>query len=92
MPALAAGVGAGAGASAGAGNVLLDASVSIGVGVGGGRAGFDAALDELRTLSTNADGFLLDLERRERARSGIESLKWMEPSAVAELMRHEQCR
>ena len=39
------------------------------------RAGFDAALDELRTLSTNADGFLLDLERRERARSGIESLK-----------------
>ena len=39
------------------------------------RAGHDAALDELRNLSENADGFLLDLETRERARSGIDSLK-----------------
>ncbi len=39
------------------------------------RPGFDAVLDELRNLSTNADGFLLDLESRERARSGIDSLK-----------------
>jgi len=39
------------------------------------RPGFDATLDELRNLSTNADGFLLDLEARERARSGIDSLK-----------------
>lgn len=39
------------------------------------RPGFDATLDELRHLSTNADGFLLDLEQRERARSGIDSLK-----------------
>jgi len=39
------------------------------------RAGFDAALDELRGLSTNADSYLLDLETRERARSGIETLK-----------------
>ncbi|MFT4047529.1 MAG: DNA mismatch repair protein MutS, partial [Solimonas sp.] len=39
------------------------------------RAGFDAALDELRNLSQNADGFLVDLEARERARTGIETLK-----------------
>lgn len=39
------------------------------------REGHDATLDELRRLSTNADGFLLELETRERARSGIESLK-----------------
>jgi DNA mismatch repair protein MutS len=39
------------------------------------RSGYDASLDELRALSTNADGYLLDLEARERARSGIDSLK-----------------
>ena len=39
------------------------------------RDGFDATLDELRRLSTNADGFLLELEARERARTGIETLK-----------------
>ena len=37
--------------------------------------GYDDELDELRRLSQNADGFLLDLERRERARSGIDTLK-----------------
>ncbi len=37
--------------------------------------GFDAELDELRTLSENADGFLQDLEQRERQRSGISTLK-----------------
>ena len=37
--------------------------------------GFDAELDELRTLSTNADQFLVDLEARERAASGIATLK-----------------
>ncbi|ALN92174.1 DNA mismatch repair protein MutS [Lysobacter gummosus] len=37
--------------------------------------GFDAELDELRTLSTNADQFLVDLEARERASSGIPTLK-----------------
>ncbi len=37
--------------------------------------GFDAELDELRTLSENADGFLQDLEQRERQRSGIPTLK-----------------
>ncbi|WP_028007102.1 DNA mismatch repair protein MutS [Solimonas flava] len=39
------------------------------------RAGFDAALDALRNLSQNADGFLVDLETRERARTGIDTLK-----------------
>ncbi|NKF23387.1 DNA mismatch repair protein MutS [Solimonas marina] len=39
------------------------------------RAGFDVTLDELRNLSQNADGFLVDLETRERARTGIETLK-----------------
>jgi len=38
-------------------------------------AGYDQELDELRDLATNADRFLLDLEGRERARSGIDNLK-----------------
>ena len=37
--------------------------------------GFDAELDELRAIQTNCDGFLLDLEGRERARSGIANLR-----------------
>jgi DNA mismatch repair protein MutS len=37
--------------------------------------GHDAELDELRRLSTNADQFLVELETRERAASGIASLK-----------------
>ena len=37
--------------------------------------GYDAALDELRQISTHTDEFLLELERRERERSGISSLK-----------------
>ncbi|APO99394.1 DNA mismatch repair protein MutS [Xanthomonas perforans] len=37
--------------------------------------GYDAELDELRRLSTNADQFLIDLEQRERASSGIATLK-----------------
>ncbi len=32
--------------------------------------GFDAELDELRALSENAGQFLVDLEARERARTG----------------------
>ncbi len=39
------------------------------------RAGFDAQLDELRNLSGNADGFLADLEKRERERTGVDTLK-----------------
>ncbi|MBS0570251.1 MAG: DNA mismatch repair protein MutS [Proteobacteria bacterium] len=39
------------------------------------RPGFDAELDELRALSTNADRFLIDLEAREKAATGIPTLK-----------------
>jgi len=39
------------------------------------RAGFDAELDELRKLSTNADQFLIDLEQREKEATGIATLK-----------------
>src|SRR5690242_19611286 len=38
-------------------------------------AGYDAELDELRRISSHTDEFLLELERRERERSGISSLK-----------------
>jgi DNA mismatch repair protein MutS len=37
--------------------------------------GFDAELDELRAIQTNCDGFLLDLETRERERTGITNLR-----------------
>ncbi|NCT83977.1 MAG: DNA mismatch repair protein MutS [Comamonadaceae bacterium] len=37
--------------------------------------GFDADLDELRGIQQNCDGFLLDLETRERARTGIANLR-----------------
>ncbi|MCB8748437.1 DNA mismatch repair protein MutS [Rhodoferax sp. U2-2l] len=38
-------------------------------------SGFDAELDELRAIQTNCDGFLLDLETRERERTGISNLR-----------------
>ena len=38
-------------------------------------AGFDAELDELRRLSTDADQFLNELETAERERTGLSSLK-----------------
>ena len=38
-------------------------------------SGFDAELDELRAIQTNCDSFLLDLETREKARTGIANLK-----------------
>ncbi len=37
--------------------------------------GFDTELDELRGLSENAEQYLLDLEARERARTGLNTLK-----------------
>ncbi len=37
--------------------------------------GYDGELDELRRLSSHADQFLVDLEARERAASGIATLK-----------------
>ncbi len=39
------------------------------------RKGYDAALDELRMLRTDSGAFLLELEARERARTGIANLK-----------------
>ena len=37
--------------------------------------GYDAELDELRGISTNAGQFLIDLETRERERTGLATLK-----------------
>ena len=37
--------------------------------------GCDATLDELRAIAQNCDAFLLDLESRERARTGIANLR-----------------
>jgi DNA mismatch repair protein MutS len=37
--------------------------------------GFDTELDELRGIQTNCDAFLLDLEVREKARTGIANLR-----------------
>lgn len=37
--------------------------------------GLDAELDELRAIQTNADGFLLEMEARERERTAIANLK-----------------
>ncbi len=37
--------------------------------------GYDAALDELRGIAQNCDAYLLDLEARERARTGIANLR-----------------
>jgi DNA mismatch repair protein MutS len=38
-------------------------------------AGYDAELDELRMLGSNTEQFLVELEQRERERSGLSSLK-----------------
>jgi len=37
--------------------------------------GYDTELDELRAISSNADGYLADLETRERERTGVATLK-----------------
>jgi DNA mismatch repair protein MutS len=37
--------------------------------------GYDATLDQLRRIATNTDEFLLDLEKKERERSGIAQLR-----------------
>lgn len=39
------------------------------------REGYDNELDELRLMSANLDQFLLDLETREKARTGLSNLK-----------------
>ncbi len=54
---------------------LVDAPPALARDGGVIREGFDAELDELRMLATNADQFLIDLELREREHSGIATLK-----------------
>ena len=39
------------------------------------KRGYDSELDELQTLSENAGQFLMDLEVREKARTGLQGLK-----------------
>ncbi|MFT5657604.1 MAG: DNA mismatch repair protein MutS [Gammaproteobacteria bacterium] len=39
------------------------------------KRGFDAELDELRDLSSNADQFLVDMENQEKQKTGINTLK-----------------
>ena len=39
------------------------------------KAGFDAELDELQNISENAGQYLIDLETRERERTGLNTLK-----------------
>lgn len=39
------------------------------------KAGYDAELDELQSLSENAGQYLMDLETREKARTGLANLK-----------------
>ncbi|WP_307988084.1 DNA mismatch repair protein MutS, partial [uncultured Pseudomonas sp.] len=39
------------------------------------KTGYDAELDELQALSENAGQFLIDLEAREKARTGLSNLK-----------------
>ncbi|MDD3762022.1 MAG: DNA mismatch repair protein MutS [Nevskiales bacterium] len=57
------------------GRALADAPPLLVKDGGVFRTGFDATLDELRQLSENADGYLVELEQRERQRTGIETLK-----------------
>ena len=54
----------------------IDAAPAAMVRDGGVIAtGFDPELDELRAIQTNCDGFLLELEQRERTRTGITNLR-----------------
>ncbi len=39
------------------------------------KAGFDTELDELRNMSQNAEDFLINLENKERQKTGLSSLK-----------------
>ena len=54
--------------------LMDDPSTSVG---GGGvvRAGYDAELDRMRSASSEARGFIANLEREERRKTGIKSLR-----------------
>lgn len=54
----------------------IDAEPAVQVRDGGViAAGYDAELDELRAISTDNGAYLLELEARERARTGISTLR-----------------
>jgi DNA mismatch repair protein MutS len=57
------------------GRYLLDEPAALVRDGGVINHGCDADLDELRGIQTNCDAFLLDLEARERARTGIANLR-----------------
>jgi DNA mismatch repair protein MutS len=57
------------------GRYLLDEPAALVRDGGVINHGCDANLDELRGIQTNCDAFLLDLEARERARTGIANLR-----------------
>ncbi len=56
-------------------NAILDEPAALVRDGGVINRGFDAELDELRDIQTNCDAFLLDLETREKARTGIANLR-----------------
>ena len=57
------------------GRYLLDEPAALVRDGGVINHGCDADLDELRAIQTNCDAFLLDLEGREKARTGITNLR-----------------
>jgi DNA mismatch repair protein MutS len=58
-----------------AGGALLEDPAALVRDGGVIATGHDADLDELRAIQDNCDGFLLELEQRERARTGIANLR-----------------
>jgi DNA mismatch repair protein MutS len=64
-----------AGCSALLGRYVLDEPAALIRDGGVINHGCDADLDELRAIQTNCDDFLLDLEGREKARTGIANLR-----------------
>ncbi|HEY6544338.1 MAG TPA: DNA mismatch repair protein MutS, partial [Dokdonella sp.] len=64
-----------AGTAAHLASAIAEAPPALARDGGAIRAGYDPELDELRLLSTHADQFLVDLEERERAATGIPALK-----------------
>lgn len=56
-------------------NALLDEPAALIRDGGVIGTGFDADLDELRAIQNNCDAFLLELETREKARTGIANLR-----------------
>jgi DNA mismatch repair protein MutS len=51
------------------------------------RRGLRRELDELRGIQTNCGAFLLELEARERERTGIANLRWSSTACMASISR-----